>query len=119
MIRIKELIDPIKIYNPNANLDAIRKAYEYGLEAHQGQLRASGEPYFTHPIEVARIIINLKLDEATIKTALLHDTIEDTNSSLSHIDKIFGSEVAQLVDGVTKLTNLQLSHFLFLRQQLQ
>ena len=109
MISIEELVEPIKIYNPKADLDAIRKAYDYGLEAHTGQSRASGEPYFIHPIEVARIVVQLKLDEATIKTALLHDTVEDTSSSLKQIEKIFGSEVAQLVDGVTKLTNLQLS----------
>ena len=109
MISIEELIDPIKSYNPKADLAAISKAYEYGLIAHEGQFRASGDPYFMHPIEVARIVVELKLDEATIKTALLHDTVEDTNSSLSHIKVQFGSEVAQLVDGVTKLTNLQLS----------
>ena len=109
MISIEELIDPIKSYNPKADLAEISKAYEYGLIAHAGQFRASGDPYFMHPIEVARIVVELKLDEATIKTALLHDTVEDTNSSLSHIKVKFGSEVAQLVDGVTKLTNLQLS----------
>ncbi|MED5531175.1 MAG: HD domain-containing protein, partial [Pseudomonadota bacterium] len=109
MIGIKELIDPIKTYNPKADFDAIIRAYEYGLKAHEGQLRASGEPYFVHPIEVARIVVELKLDESTIKTALLHDTVEDTNRSLRHIKISFGSEVAQLVDGVTKLTNLQLS----------
>ena len=109
MIGIKELIDPIKTYNPKADFDAIIRAYEYGLKAHEGQLRASGEPYFVHPIEVARIVVELKLDESTIKTALLHDTVEDTNRSLRHIEISFGSEVAQLVDGVTKLTNLQLS----------
>jgi guanosine-3',5'-bis(diphosphate) 3'-pyrophosphohydrolase len=109
MISIEELIDPIKSYNPKADLAAISEAYEYGLLAHAGQFRASGEPYFMHPVEVARIVVELKLDEATIKTALLHDTVEDTNSSLNHIKVKFGSEVAQLVDGVTKLTNLQLS----------
>ena len=75
MIGIKELIDPIKTYNPKADFDAIIRAYEYGLKAHEGQLRASGEPYFVHPIEVARIVVELKLDESTIKTALLHDTV--------------------------------------------
>ena len=72
MVSIEELIDPIKNYNPKADLRAIRKAYEYGLVAHEGQLRVSGEPYFSHPIEVARIVVQLRLDEATIKTALLH-----------------------------------------------
>ncbi len=109
MISIEELIDPIKTYNPNADLAEIHKAYEYGLIAHEGQFRASGDPYFMHPIEVARIVVELRLDEATIKTALLHDTVEDTNSSLRQIEVNFGAEVAQLVDGVTKLTNLQLS----------
>ncbi len=109
MISIEELINPIKIYNPKADLGSIIKAYEYGLEAHKGQKRVSGEPYFTHPVEVARLVVELKLDEATIKTALLHDTVEDTSSSLKQIEINFGSEVSQLVDGVTKLTNLQLS----------
>ena len=109
MLSIEELINQIKSYNPSADLDLIKKSYNYGFNAHKGQYRASGEIYFTHPVEVAKIVIDLKLDESTIKTALLHDTIEDTSRSLKQLEVAFGKEVSQLVDGVTKLTNLELS----------
>ena len=109
MLSIEDLINQIKSYNPNANFDLIKKSYNYGFNAHKGQYRASGEIYFTHPVQVAKIVIDLKLDESTIKTALLHDTVEDTDSSLNQLEIVFGSEVSQLVDGVTKLTNLELS----------
>ena len=109
MLSIEELISRIKLYNPNADFDLIDKSYSYGFNAHKGQYRASGEIYFTHPVEVAKILIDLKLDESTIKTALLHDTIEDTSRSLKQLELAFGKEVSQLVDGVTKLTNLELS----------
>ena len=109
MTSIEELIKQIKEYNSNADFDLIKKSYNYGFNAHKGQYRASGEIYFTHPVEVAKILIDLKLDESTIKTALLHDTIEDTSRSLKQLELAFGKEVSQLVDGVTKLTNLELS----------
>ena len=109
MLSIEDLISQIKSYNPNADFDLIKKSYNYGFNAHKGQYRASGEIYFTHPVQVAKIVIDLKLDESTIKTALLHDTVEDTDSSLNQLEIVFGSEVSQLVDGVTKLTNLELS----------
>ena len=109
MLSIGDLINQIKLYNPNADFDLIKKSYNYGFNAHKGQYRASGEIYFTHPVQVAKIVIDLKLDESTIKTALLHDTVEDTDSSLNQLKIVFGSEVSQLVDGVTKLTNLELS----------
>ena len=109
MLSIGDLINQIKSYNPNADFDLIKKSYNYGFNAHKGQYRASGEIYFTHPVQVAKIVIDLKLDESTIKTALLHDTVEDTDSSLNQLEIVFGSEVSQLVDGVTKLTNLELS----------
>ena len=109
MLNSDDLINKVKGYNKFLNPDRLNKAYNFAIKAHGDQKRASGDPYFMHPIEVARIVVELKLDEATIKTALLHDTVEDTNSSLSQIKVKFGSEVAQLVDGVTKLTNLQLS----------
>ena len=109
MTSIEELIKQIKSYNSNADFDLIKKSYNYGFNAHKGQYRASGEIYFTHPVEVAKILIDLKLDESTIKTALLHDTIEDTSRSLKQLELAFGKEVSQLVDGVTKLTNLELS----------
>lgn len=109
MIDADDLIALVQNYNPKCNADLIRQAYDYGRQMHEGQLRHSGEPYFTHPVAVAAILTEMKLDDATIVTALLHDTIEDTRSTYSEIEKRFGREIAELVDGVTKLTNLQLS----------
>ena len=99
----------IKQYNPKSNSELIVQAYNYGREKHEGQYRKSGEPYFTHPIAVAQILAEQRLDDATIITALLHDTIEDTESSKQEIAQLFSFEVAELVDGVTKLTKMQLS----------
>jgi GTP diphosphokinase / guanosine-3',5'-bis(diphosphate) 3'-diphosphatase len=109
MIDADDLITLVQNYNPKTNADLIRRAYDYGRELHKGQLRHSGEPYFSHPVSVAAILTEQQLDDATIVTALLHDTIEDTRSTYSDIEKNFGHEIAELVDGVTKLTNLQLS----------
>lgn len=109
MIDVEDLIALVRNYNPRCNADLIRKAYAYGMKMHEGQTRKSGEPYFTHPVAVAAILTEQRLDDATIITALLHDTIEDTRSTYSEIAGLFGDEVAELVDGVTKLTNLQLS----------
>ena len=106
---VDELVERILTYNPKTNEKLIRDAYEFGREMHEGQTRHSGEPYFSHPIEVACILTEQHLDDATIITALLHDTIEDTKASYSEVASRFGDEVAMLVDGVTKLTNLQLS----------
>ena len=109
MIDVEDLIALVRNYNPRSNADLIREAYEYGMRMHEGQFRHSGEPYFTHPIAVAAILTEMRLDDATIVTALLHDTVEDTRSTKEEIVTIFGQEIADLVDGVTKLTNLQLS----------
>ncbi|SFL66610.1 RelA/SpoT family protein [Shimia aestuarii] len=109
MIPADDLVDLIRAYNPRTNEALIRAAYDYGRDMHEGQFRRSGEPYFTHPIEVAMILAEQHLDDATIITALLHDTIEDTQASYDEVAGKFGNEVAVLVDGVTKLTNLQLS----------
>ncbi|WP_299348309.1 bifunctional (p)ppGpp synthetase/guanosine-3',5'-bis(diphosphate) 3'-pyrophosphohydrolase [uncultured Shimia sp.] len=109
MFPADDLVDLIRAYNPKSNSESIRDAYEFGRDMHEGQFRHSGEPYFTHPIDVARILTEQHLDDATIITALLHDTIEDTKASYSAVSEKFGDEVAMLVDGVTKLTNLQLS----------
>ena len=109
MIDVEDLIALVRNYNPRTNADLIRRAYAYGMAMHDGQLRKSGEPYFTHPVAVAAILTEQRLDDATIVTALLHDTIEDTRSTYTDIVEKFGTEVAELVDGVTKLTNLQLS----------
>ncbi len=109
LIGVDDLVDRVRGYNPRTNEALLRSAYEYGARMHDGQLRQSGEPYFTHPVAVAWILTDMKLDDATIVTALLHDTIEDTRSTYSEIAEKFSPEIAELVDGVTKLTNLQLS----------
>jgi guanosine-3',5'-bis(diphosphate) 3'-pyrophosphohydrolase len=110
MIDVEDLIALVRNYNPRCNADLIRRAYAYGMKMHEGQTRKSGEPYFTHPVAVAAILTEQRLDDATIVTALLHDTIEDTRSTYADLAAMFGEEVAELVDGVTKLTNLQLSN---------
>ena len=109
MIDIQTLVDHVRTYNPKCNEDLIRRAYEYGKEKHSKQRRQSGELYFTHPIEVAIILAGQKLDDDTIITALLHDTLEDTDATFKELTELFGVEIAQLIDGVTKLTNLELS----------
>ncbi|WP_050928612.1 RelA/SpoT family protein [Aestuariivita boseongensis] len=109
MITADDLIALVRAYNPKTNAERIAAAYEFGREMHEGQFRHSGEPYFSHPVAVAAILTEQRLDDAAIITALLHDTIEDTKASYSEVTKRFGDEVAMLVDGVTKLTNLQLS----------
>lgn len=109
MIDVEDLVDLVSNYNPGSNGDLIRRAYAYGTDMHRGQTRQSGEPYFTHPVEVAAILTQQQMDDASVVTALLHDTIEDTKSTYSEVAGLFGEEVAQLVDGVTKLTNLELS----------
>jgi len=109
MITADDLIGLIRAYNPSTNAEQIAKAYGFCQEMHEGQFRRSGEPYYTHPVAVARILADQHLDDATIITALLHDTIEDTKASFGDVERMFSREVAELVDGVTKLTNLQLS----------
>nr|WP_255618335.1 bifunctional (p)ppGpp synthetase/guanosine-3',5'-bis(diphosphate) 3'-pyrophosphohydrolase [Roseibaca sp. Y0-43] len=103
------MIALIRNYNPGCNQDLLCRAWAYGEAMHEGQFRQSGEPYFTHPVAVAAILTEMRLDDATIVTALLHDTIEDTKSTYAEVERLFGTEIVELVDGVTKLTNLQLS----------
>ncbi|MAW17553.1 MAG: GTP pyrophosphokinase [Pelagibacteraceae bacterium] len=107
MINNSELIDKIKSYNKFLNSDSLNKAYNFALDAHQNQKREEGVPYIFHPVAVANILTDLKLDSATITTGLLHDTIEDTNVTYETVKKEFGEEVANLVDGVTKLSALE------------
>ncbi|MEQ8290817.1 MAG: bifunctional (p)ppGpp synthetase/guanosine-3',5'-bis(diphosphate) 3'-pyrophosphohydrolase [Roseovarius sp.] len=109
MIAAQDLIELVRTYNPRTDEKLITAAFDFGREMHEGQFRHSGEPYFTHPAAVAAILAEQRLDDATIVTALLHDTIEDTRASYKIVAEKFGPEVADLVDGVTKLTNLQLS----------
>ncbi|MBT4934220.1 MAG: bifunctional (p)ppGpp synthetase/guanosine-3',5'-bis(diphosphate) 3'-pyrophosphohydrolase [Rhodospirillaceae bacterium] len=108
MIRQFELVDLVKSYDPNADEKALDRAYVFSMKAHGNQKRASGDPYFLHPLEVAGILTEYKLDGSTIITALLHDTIEDTLATQEEIDKLFGKEVGRLVDGVTKLTRIEM-----------
>src|SRR5579871_1883454 len=103
-----DLIDEVKKYNPAANEDLLNRAYVYAMRAHGEQKRASGDPYISHPLEVAAILAGLKLDDATIAAALLHDTIEDTDATRAEIDRLFGHEIGLLVEGLTKLKRLDL-----------
>ena len=107
MLNSNELINKVKIYNKFLNPEKLNKAYDFAVKAHSNQKRASGDPYSVHPIEVANILTDLKLDSATITTGLLHDTIEDTYATYETIKGEFGSEVADLVDGVTKISVLE------------
>ena len=103
-----ELVDKVKTYYPSLNVENLNRAYIFGKEAHENQVRDSGDPFFSHPFEVANILAKMKLDENSIITGLLHDVIEDTLATKEDIKKGFGSEVAGLVDGVTKLSKLSL-----------
>jgi GTP diphosphokinase / guanosine-3',5'-bis(diphosphate) 3'-diphosphatase len=98
----------VKRYNPETDEALLNRAYVYAMKAHGNQKRASGDPYFAHPLEVAAILTDLKLDDATIVAAVLHDTIEDTETTKEEIDRIFGAEIGQLVDGLTKIKKLDL-----------
>src|SRR5262245_28146427 len=108
MMRQYDLIDRVKRYNPNTSEALLNRAYVYAMKAHGEQKRASGDPYFSHPLEVAAILTDLKLDDATIAAALLHDTIEDTTTTRAEIDELFGPDIGALVDGLTKLKKLDL-----------
>src|SRR5471032_1703088 len=108
MMRQYDLVDRVRAYNPDTNEDLLNRAYVYAMKAHGAQTRASGDPYFSHPLEVAAILTDLKLDDATIVAALLHDTIEDTEATRAEIDNIFGPEIGALVEGLTKLKRLEL-----------
>jgi len=104
MLRLGDILNQLSSYRPEADLDLVKKAYVYAAKVHQGQVRKSGEPYLIHPLEVAGLLTELRLDEASIVTGLLHDTIEDTLATYEELEELFGEEVAFLVDGVTKLS---------------
>ncbi len=108
MMRQYELVERVHRYKPDVNEALLNKAYVYAMQKHGSQKRASGDPYFSHPLEVAAILTDMHLDEATIAVALLHDTIEDTTATRAEIDSIFGSEIGKLVEGLTKLKKLDL-----------
>jgi guanosine-3',5'-bis(diphosphate) 3'-pyrophosphohydrolase len=108
MMRQYELVERVQAYNPNTDEALLNKAYVYAMQKHGTQKRASGDPYFAHPLEVAAILTDLKLDDASIAVALLHDTIEDTDATRAEIDQLFGPEIGAIVDGLTKIDRLQL-----------
>jgi GTP pyrophosphokinase len=109
MIRLEDILDEVHRYNPAADLDLIKKAYVFSAKVHQGQTRRSGEPYLIHPLEVAGILAKMQLDAPSIATGLLHDTVEDTLTTVAEIGQLFGAHIAQLVDGVTKLSKINFS----------
>ncbi|HEX9554874.1 MAG TPA: bifunctional (p)ppGpp synthetase/guanosine-3',5'-bis(diphosphate) 3'-pyrophosphohydrolase [Reyranella sp.] len=107
MIRQFELVERVQSYDPDADEEMLNRAYVYGLKKHGTQLRASGDPYFSHPVEVAGILAEMRLDTSSIVTGLLHDTLEDTDATRDEIAGLFGENIARLVDGVTKLSRLE------------
>jgi len=108
LMRQFELVERVLAYNPHADEALLNRAYVYGMQKHGSQIRASGDPYFAHPLEVAAILTGLKLDDATIAVALLHDTIEDTDATRAEIDQLFGEDIGAIVDGLTKIERLNL-----------
>ncbi len=108
MMRQYELVERVKSYDPNADEEALNRAYVFAMKMHTAQLRESGDPYFSHPLEVAGILTQYRLDSATIIAALLHDTVEDTPASYADVKELFGEDVANLVEGVTKLSKVQI-----------
>jgi GTP diphosphokinase / guanosine-3',5'-bis(diphosphate) 3'-diphosphatase len=107
MIRLNDITSQILTYHPKANISLVEKAYVYSAKVHQGQIRLSGEPYLSHPLEVAYILAQMKMDVVCIAAGFLHDTIEDTDAQLSEITQIFGRETADIVDGVTKISKIE------------
>ena len=108
MMRQYELVERVRKYNPRVDEDLLNRAYVYAMKAHGAQTRASGDPYFSHPLEVAAILTDLKLDDATIVAAVLHDTVEDTDATHEEIERLFGKQIGRLVDGLTKIEKLDL-----------
>ena len=106
MIRLDDILEAIRVYHADADLDAVRKAYVYSAKVHQGQTRLSGDPYMSHPMEVAFILTRLRMDVPTVVTGLLHDTLEDTLSTIEELRQLFGDEVTEMVDGVTKISKI-------------
>src|SRR5215471_5853758 len=102
MIRFEEILDKVQAYNPQTDLDLLRRAYVFSAREHRGQVRRSGEPYLVHPLNVASILADLKADDVSIVVGFLHDVLEDTLTSRHAIEQQFGQEVAELVDGLTK-----------------
>src|SRR6267378_3923160 len=106
MLQVDDLIQRVRGYQPLADADLIKRAYDFSYRAHSGQMRKSGDPYFVHPAGVAGIITELRLDTASVCAGLLHDVVEDTLASTKDLEREFGHEIANLVDGVTKLSKI-------------
>jgi GTP diphosphokinase / guanosine-3',5'-bis(diphosphate) 3'-diphosphatase len=107
MIRFEDILAKVEKHHPGDNLDLIRRAYIFSAKEHKGQVRASGEPYLTHPLEVSNVLAEMKMDAVTVSVGLLHDVVEDTLVSLADVEAMFGAEVAHIVDGVTKISQIQ------------
>ena len=107
IVRVGDILDKVRAYYPDANLELIRAAYVFSAQVHAGQTRRSGEPYLVHPVAVASILAGMKLDESTVCTGLLHDTVEDTLTSMEDLKRLFGEQIASLVDGVTKISKIE------------
>src|SRR5881394_2822383 len=109
MIRFEDLVEKVRNNNPDADIDLLRRAYVFSAFEHKGQVRHSGEPYLVHPLEVADLLADMRLDPVAIAAGLLHDIVEDTPNTIDKVRELFGEQVAHVVEGVTKLSTLQLS----------
>ena len=109
VIRFEDLLEKVRDYNPDADLELLRRAYVFSALEHKGQVRHSGEPYLVHPLEVATILTDMKMDAVTIAAGLLHDVVEDTLTTTERLEQTFGGEVAHLVEGVTKISAITFS----------
>src|SRR5512135_2840659 len=109
MIRFEDLLEKVRAYSPEADVELLRRAYVFSAFEHKGQVRHSGEPYLIHPLEVADILADMRLDAVTIASGLLHDVVEDTLTTIERIQEVFGPEVAHVVEGVTKLSTIPFS----------
>ncbi|MCC6162181.1 MAG: bifunctional (p)ppGpp synthetase/guanosine-3',5'-bis(diphosphate) 3'-pyrophosphohydrolase [Acidobacteria bacterium] len=109
MIRFEDLVDKVRSYSPDADLELLRRAYVFSARAHKGQVRHSGEPYLVHPLEVANLLADMRLDAVAVAAGLLHDVVEDTLTTIERVAELFGPEVAHVVEGVTKLSNIPFS----------
>jgi GTP diphosphokinase / guanosine-3',5'-bis(diphosphate) 3'-diphosphatase len=107
MIRFEDIAEKVETYHPNADLDMLRRAYLLSAQMHKGQVRKSGEPYLTHPLEVANLLAEMRLDVTCVTTGLLHDVVEDTHVTLAELEEQFGEEIAHLVDGLTKISHIE------------
>jgi len=113
VVRLSDILDQIQSYLPGCDTRLVEKAYVYAAKAHANQIRRSGEPYLSHPLAVAYILAQMKLDLPTIAAGLLHDTVEDTDVTVEDLEKTFGKEVAEIVDGVTKISTLPIQNKIY------